>query len=78
MGLIFRSALPEELDWNIRAEDVALSLEAIKRCLLNMLGLFLSPCMEDGFNLRFHVCRGFRVIESPAILVIYLFPLLTV
>jgi len=37
MGLIFRSALPEELDWNTRAEDVALSLDAIKRCLMNML-----------------------------------------
>jgi len=37
MGLIFRSALPEELDWNKRAEDVALSLDAIKRCLINML-----------------------------------------
>jgi len=30
MGLIFRSALPEELDWNKRAEDVTLSLDAIK------------------------------------------------
>jgi len=37
MGMIFRSALPEELDWNTRAEDVALSLDAIKRCLINML-----------------------------------------
>jgi len=37
LGLIFRSALPEELDWNTRAEDVALSLDAIKRCLTNML-----------------------------------------
>ena len=37
MGLIFRSALPEELEWENRAEDVALSLDAIKRCLLNML-----------------------------------------
>ena len=37
MGLIFRSALPEELDWNTRAEDVALSLDAIRRCLTNML-----------------------------------------
>ena len=36
MGLIFRS-LPEELDWNTQAEDVALSLDAIKRCLINML-----------------------------------------
>ena len=37
MGLIFRSALPEELEWDNRAEDVALSLDAIKRCLSNML-----------------------------------------
>ena len=38
MGLIFRSALPEELEWNNRAEDVELSLDDIKRCLINMLG----------------------------------------
>jgi len=37
VGLIFRSALPEELEWENRAEDVALSLESIKRCLINML-----------------------------------------
>jgi len=44
VGLIFRSALPEELEWDTRAEDVALSLDAIalsldaiKRCLSNML-----------------------------------------
>jgi len=37
MGLIFRSALPEELEEEARAEDVALSLDAIKRCLSNML-----------------------------------------
>ena len=36
-GLIFRSALPEELEWENRAEDVALSMDSIKRCLLNML-----------------------------------------
>jgi len=36
-GLIFRSALPEDLEWETRAEDVALSLDAIKRCLSNML-----------------------------------------
>jgi len=33
VGLIFRSALPEDLEWDTRAEDVALSLDAIKRCL---------------------------------------------
>ena len=37
VGLIFRSALPEELEWENRAEDVALSLDSIKRCLINML-----------------------------------------
>ena len=36
-GLIFRSALTEDLDWDTRAEDVALSLDAIKRCLANTL-----------------------------------------
>jgi len=30
VGLIFRSALPEEIKWNNRAEDVALSLDAKK------------------------------------------------
>jgi len=37
VGFIFRSALPEELKGENRAEDVALSLDAIKRCLSNML-----------------------------------------
>jgi len=37
VGLIFRSALPEDLEWDTRTEDVALSLDAIKRCLTNML-----------------------------------------
>jgi len=37
VGLIFRSALLEELERENRAEDVALSLDAINRCLLNML-----------------------------------------
>jgi len=35
-GLIFWSALPEDLDWDTRVEGVALSLDAIKRCLANM------------------------------------------
>jgi len=34
---MFRSALPEDLDWDTRLEDVALSMDAIKRCLTNML-----------------------------------------
>ena len=29
MGLIFRSALPEELEWENLTEDVAFSLDAI-------------------------------------------------
>jgi len=37
VGLIFRSALPEEIERETGAEDVALSLDAIKRCLSNML-----------------------------------------
>jgi len=37
VGLIFRSALPEDLEWDNRAEDIALSLDAIKRCLTYML-----------------------------------------
>jgi len=36
-GLIFRPALPEDLGWDTRAEDVALSLDAVKQCLTNML-----------------------------------------
>jgi len=36
-GLIFRSAIPEDLDWDTRAEDEALSMDAIKRCLASML-----------------------------------------
>jgi len=37
VGLIFRSALQEELEWQNRAAVLALSLDAINRCLLNML-----------------------------------------
>ena len=37
VDLIFRSALPEELEWENRAENVALSLDSIKRCRINML-----------------------------------------
>jgi len=36
-GLIFQPALPEDLEWDTRIEDVALSLDATKRCLTNML-----------------------------------------
>ena len=37
VGLIFWSAFLEESEWDTRAEDVALSLDAIKKCLSNML-----------------------------------------
>jgi len=37
VGLIFQSAFPEKLEWDTRVADVALSLDAIKRFLSNML-----------------------------------------
>jgi len=50
VGLVFGSALPEELEWDNRAEDVALSLDAIKRCLINMLKALDrdTPLTKDG------------------------------
>jgi len=50
VGLIFRSALPEELEWDNGAEDVALSLDAIKRCLIKMLTALDrdNPQTKDG------------------------------
>ena len=47
-----RSALPEELEWDNRAEDVALSLDAIKRCLINMLTALDrdTPLTKDGLS----------------------------
>jgi len=52
VGLIFRSALPEELEWENRAEDVALSLDSIKRCLTNMLTALDrdTPQTKDGLT----------------------------
>ena len=54
VGLIFRLALPEELEWDTLAEDVALSLEAIKRCLSNMLVALDrdTPKQNRGLHLR--------------------------
>jgi len=54
-GLIFRSALPEELEWENRAEDVALSLDSIKRCLINMLTALDrdTPQTKDGLTPHF-------------------------
>jgi len=37
VGLVFRLDLPEELEWDTWAENTALSLDVIKRCLSNML-----------------------------------------
>jgi len=53
VGLIFRSALPEELEWETQAEDVALSVDAIKRCLSNMLVALDrdTPQTKNGFAL---------------------------
>jgi len=53
VGLIFRLALPEDLEWHTRAEDVALSLDAIKRCLSNMLVALDrdTPQMKNGLAL---------------------------
>jgi len=36
-GLIFRSGLSEDLEWDTRIENVALSLDAMKQCLTNMM-----------------------------------------
>jgi len=56
-GLIFRSALPEELEWETRAEDVALSLDAIKRCLSNMLTALDrdTPQIKNGLAPHFNL-----------------------
>jgi len=53
LGLIFRSAFPEELEWDTRAEDAALSLDAIKRCLSNMLAALdrVNPQTKQGLAL---------------------------
>jgi len=53
MGLIFQSALPKDLEWDTRAEHIALSLDAIKRCLSNMLVALDrdTPQMKNGLPL---------------------------
>ena len=52
-GLIFWSALPEDLYWDTRTEDIALILDAIKRCLTNMLVALDrdTPQMKGGLTL---------------------------
>jgi len=53
VGLIFQSALPEDLEWDTWAEDVALSLDSIQRCLSNMLVPLDrdTPQMKNGLAL---------------------------
>jgi len=52
-GPHLRSALPEDLEWDTQAEVVALSLDAIKRCLSNMLVALDrdTPQMKNGLSL---------------------------
>ena len=49
-------------------------------CYLSLfyLGLVLPPSVEDGIDLFSDLCRRFRVVDSPAIFIIYLFPILVV
>ena len=44
--------------------------------VLFCLGLFLPPNVEDGLNLPSDLCGGFRIIDTPAVFVIDLFPIL--
>jgi len=83
VGLIFRSALPEELEWENRAEDVALSLDAIKRCLLNMLTALDrdTPQTKNGLAPLYLSIQESTTIQEPPWLWFTLpelgFPLLT-
>jgi len=82
-GLIFRSALPEELEWENGAEDVALSLESIKRCLINMLTALDrdTPQTKDGLTPHFLPHQEPNTFQEPPWLWFTLpelgFPLLT-
>jgi len=83
MGLIFRSALPEELEWDNRAEDIALSLDAINTCLLNMLTALDSDTPQTTKGLATHTLsiQESTTIQEPPWLWFTLpelgFPLLT-
>ena len=83
VGLIFRSALPEELEWENRAEDVALSLDSIKRCLINMLTALDrdTPQTKDGLTPHFLPQQEPNTLQEPPWLWFTLpeleFPLLT-
>jgi len=82
-GLIFRSALPEELEWENRAEDVALSLDSINRCLINMLTALNRdiPQTKDGLTPHFLPHQEPNTFQEPPWLWFTLpelgFPLLT-
>ena len=67
VGLIFRSALPEELEWENRAEDVALSLDSIKRCLINMLTALDrdTPQTKDGFTPHYLPIQEPNTFQEP-------------
>jgi len=60
--LIFRSALPEELKRETWAEDLALSLDAIKRCLSNMLVALDRDTPQTKMGLALHT--NFSTQES--------------
>jgi len=65
VGLIFRSALPEDPEWDTRAEDVALSLHAIKRCLTNMLvALDRRYSPNEGRNVTPSHLHGTRINDG--------------
>jgi len=66
-GLIFRSALPEELEWENRAEDVALSPDSIKRCLINMLTALDrdTPQTKDGLTPHFLPNQELNTFQEP-------------
>ena len=52
-GLMFWSALPENLEWENRANDVALLLDTVNRCLAHMLVAFYrdTPQKRTGISL---------------------------
>ena len=84
MGLIIRSALPEDLEWDTRAQDVTLLLDAIKRILSNMLVSLDrdTPQMKIGLSLPLTITtQELMMTQEPPLLWFTLpelgFPLLT-
>ena len=59
-------------------ENLSLSGEGCYFYNLGCFGLFLPPGMEDGRHLCPDLWRRFHVVDSPAVFVIYLFPILVV